>query len=198
MVNEVAALTGDIYINPTQGSWSGAAASAGTHTGCGAVDLMHPSWSVADYDTVVREMRRVGFAAWHRTPQQSNWPRHVHGIAVQKGGMRDKGCLSDGAFAQVLAYEQNRNGLASGGRDDGPRQFVGTTWETYQEEDMPLTDKDIEKIAEATAKAVNQVLGDYNSKGNPVGPNADKPQYGATYIRQIKNISQKVLGEVKE
>jgi len=132
MLAEVAKLSGPIYINPTQGSYSGGvAASAGTHNGGGAVDLMHPSWSVSDYNKVVALMRKVGFAAWHRTPQQSNWPRHVHGIAVQPGGRNDKGVLSTGALNQVKNYYDGRNGLASGARDDGPRQYVNQTWEKY-------------------------------------------------------------------
>lgn len=179
MMDEVARLTGDIYINPTQGSWSHAAASAGTHSGAGAIDLMHPSWSVSDYDTVVREMRRVGFAAWHRTPQQANWPRHVHGIAIGAQG------LADGAVAQVAAYKAGRNGLASGGPDDGPRDFVGVTWETYQEQEDDVKEADIEAIVERVAARVNRVLGDYNAKGEPAGPNKDDPQTGAAYLRRI-------------
>lgn len=132
MLTELAKISGAIYINPTQGSYnSGVSASAGTHDGCGAVDLMHPSWSVKDYDTVVALARKVGFAAWHRTPQQSNWPRHCHLIAVQPGGKGDRGCLSSGAYSQVVDYYENRNGLASRARDDGPRTYVGQTWEKY-------------------------------------------------------------------
>lgn len=139
MLEELAANTGSIYINPTQGSYSGSvSASAGTHDGCGAVDLMHYSWSVADYDTVVREARKVGFAAWHRTPQQANWPRHCHLIAVQKGGKNDRGCLSSGAHNQVVSYFNGRNGLASNAPDDGPRTHVGVTWESYQKENNPM------------------------------------------------------------
>lgn len=159
MMEEVARNTGDIYVNPTQGSWSHAAASAGTHSGAGAIDLMHPSWSVKDYDTVVREMRRVGFAAWHRTPQQANWPRHVHGIAIGAKG------LADGAVAQVAAYKAGRNGLASGGPDDGPRQFVGVTWETYQEAEDDVKQEDIDAIIEGVAKAVNATLGGKDLSG---------------------------------
>ena len=189
MLDEAAQLVGPVYLNPTQGSYSGGvSASAGTHDGCGAVDLMHGSWKVSDYDLVVRELRRVGFAAWHRTPQQSSWPRHVHAIAVQPGGKNDRGCLSSGAHGQVVDYYEGRNGLASRAPDDGPRDHVGVTWETYKETDMPLTDKDVERIAEATAAAVNRVLGDYNSKGEPSGPNKKDPKLGAVYIRQIRNL----------
>lgn len=139
MMDEVAELSGPIYINPTQGSYStSVGASGGTHAGGGAIDLMHSSWSKADYDRVVFLMRKVGFAAWHRTPQQSNWPRHVHGIAVQKLGKSHRGVLSYSAHGQVVAYYEGRNGLASQAKDDGPRRFVGTTWEKYKAEEAEM------------------------------------------------------------
>ena len=152
MMDEVARLAGDLYISPSQGSWSGAPASAGTHNGCGAIDLMR--LSSKDFDTVVEIMRSVGFAAWKRTVTQANWPLHVHGIAVQPGGKNDRGCLSSGAHKQIVDYYENRNGLVSGAPDDATRAHVGTTWETYLEEDMPLSDDDIDRIAERAAVKV--------------------------------------------
>lgn len=191
MLDALAALTGDIYINPTQGSYSGSvSASAGTHDGCGAVDLMHPSWSVDDYDTVARQSRRVGFAAWHRTPQQSNWPRHVHAIAVQPGGRDDRGCLSSGAHQQVADYYAGRNGLASNAPDDGPRQFVGTTWETYQREEDTVTPQDIDKIAEAVAQRVNGILGDYDADGKQ--RDGQDGVRGDVRLRRIEKIVRKL------
>ncbi len=147
MMEELAAISGDIIIQPSQGSWSGAAASAGTHTGGGAVDLMNNT--PAQMDTIVDLSRKIGFAGWHRTPAQSDWPHHVHLIAVQKGGKPDRGCLAQGAHNQVVDYYDGFNGLASRGRDDATRAYVGVTWEKYQEDDMPLSSEDIEKIAKA-------------------------------------------------
>lgn len=134
MLTELAKISGPILIHPTQGSYNrgGVAASAGTHDGGGAVDLMHSSWKVADYNKVVELARKIGFAAWHRTPQQSNWPRHVHMIAIQPGGKGDQGVLSRGAHDQVKAYYENRNGLASRRPDDATRKYVGVTWEKYK------------------------------------------------------------------
>lgn len=68
----------------------------------------------------------------------------------------------------------------------------------WKDTGMPLTDDDVDRIARATAARVNRVLGDYTADGEPAGPNKDDPQLGSTYIRQIKNISRKVLGEVRE
>jgi len=145
MMAEVAKNTPDnLYVKPTQGSYNtSVSASAGTHAGGGAIDLAAKDLTSKQRKTLVYEMRRVGFAAWLRTPAQSNWPYHVHAIAI---GCKD---LSDGAKAQVVAYKQNRNGLASGGPDDGPRDFVDVTWEKYnnQEEDMAISKADADLIA---------------------------------------------------
>lgn len=62
----------------------------------------------------------------------------------------------------------------------------------WKDTDMPLTDADVERIAQAVAARVNRVLGDYNAEGEPIGPNKDDPQLGAVYIRQIKKLVKKL------
>jgi hypothetical protein len=130
MMDEVARLVGpDLYVRPTQGSYSGGvSASAGTHDGGGAIDLAARDLTPGQRARLVAAMRRVGFAAWLRTPAQSDWPYHVHGVAV--------GCpdLSRGAANQVRDYLNGLNGLAGKGRDDGPREHAGTTWEQYRKQ----------------------------------------------------------------
>lgn len=111
----------------SQGSYNtGVVASAGTHDGGGAVDINIQSMTSAERRTVVLSLRRVGFAAWLRNPNQGNWPYHVHGIAI---GDQD---LSRGAAFQVAEYRRKRNGLANRGADDGPPGYYGMTWELYQ------------------------------------------------------------------
>lgn len=133
MLTEVEAITSDT-LHVWQGSYSNGAKSGGTHTGGGAVDV---SPTKGSWDALVAATRQVGFAAWHRTPEQGYDP-HVHAIAV--------GCvdLSPEAAQQVAWYRQGLNGLWPGrqGPDDGPRNHVGVTWETYQEDSMP-TVKDV-------------------------------------------------------
>lgn len=194
MMDEVARLTGEVYVRPTQGSYSTAVgASAGTHAGGGAIDVHASSLTPAQRSRVVEAMRRVGWAAWLRTPAQSDWPYHVHGVAV---GCRD---LSPAAAAQVRDYTNGRNGLASGAPDDGPRDHVGVTWETYQRRRdwfAMATKAELREVVEAVmdsrideiAARVNRVLGDYNSQGKPTGPNKDDPQLAAAYIRQIRRL----------
>lgn len=110
----------------TQGSYStGVSASAGTHSGGGAVDIRAHDRTSAERLEIVASMRRVGFAAWLREPIPDVWPYHVHAIAV--------GCpdLSPAAADQVIDYKAGRNGLANNGPDDGPRTWVNVTWESY-------------------------------------------------------------------
>jgi hypothetical protein len=135
MMEEVARLCPGDIVRPTQGSYSGGSVSAsgGTHDGCGAVDLagQDPGMDTAMRNRIRDASRMVGGAGWVRTPAQSDWPYHIHIIAVQPGGKGDRGCLSSGAHGQVIDYYEGRNGLASGAADDGPRTWVGVTWETY-------------------------------------------------------------------
>jgi hypothetical protein len=155
-------------VRPTQGSYSGGvAASGGTHDGGGAIDLAGQDSGMTQDDRVaIRDAgRQVGWAMWIRDPSQSDWPWHLHGIAVQPGGKGDRGCLSSGAHGQVVDYYEGRNGLASGAADDGPRQWVGVTWETYdqsQEDDMPNID---EFVAAWRSEGISG-SGDPNANGN--------------------------------
>ena len=98
-----------------QGSFNagGVSASAGTHDGGGAVDLA--PW---DWQNKVRELRRTGFAAWHRPAIAGLWGEHIHCIL-----MGDR-LLSAGAKTQVAEYLRGENGLANHAADDGPRDFV--------------------------------------------------------------------------
>lgn len=128
MLEEVARITPTLpYIVPTQGGYNkgGVAASAGTHDGGGAVDLSVANLTMAQRLVLVDTLRRVGFAAWLRTPAQGFiW--HVHAIAINCSE------ASVGARSQVVQYLRGQNGLANRGRDDGPGDWRTTTWETYK------------------------------------------------------------------
>lgn len=102
---KVAGQTFTIY----QGSYNGGgvSASAGTHDGGGAVDIK----TGVTPDRLVRALRTVGFAAWHRLPSEGPWGEHIH--AVLNGNAK----LSPSAERQVIAYKAGANGLASNLRD---------------------------------------------------------------------------------
>ncbi len=99
--------------------------SAGTHDGGGALDLDAAPLSEAKRLAAVTALRKVGFAAWLRTPAQGNWPLHIHAIAISDTD------LSTPAQKQVGAYYQGRNGLANNLPDDGPK-VAKVTYEEYQ------------------------------------------------------------------
>lgn len=152
MLAEVERLGG--HVTPTQGSYSrSVSASGGTHDGGGAVDLRATDLTKDQILDTVRAGRMVGFAMWHRSPDEGPWPEHIHGIAA---GAPD---LSGAASRQVAAYRRGLSGLASG-RADKHTGALGAwrsmTWEKYlaeRESEMPLSDDDVQRIARAVWNA---------------------------------------------
>lgn len=106
MMDVVALRTGPKVV-PTQGSFSNFGPSAGTHSGSGAIDLSVNGLATPSINSIVKVMRQVGFAAWHRFPSRGPWGAHIHAIAVKAPG------LSDAAARQVAALRRGRNGLAN-------------------------------------------------------------------------------------
>jgi len=98
--------------------------SAGTHDGGGAVDIDARPLTSSQRLALVTAMRRVGFAAWLRTPAQADWTLHIHGVAVNDLDLHPT------AQNQVGKYYLGLNGLANNGPDDGP-QVTKVTWEQY-------------------------------------------------------------------
>lgn len=127
MLVEARAISG-LPLEITQGGYNpgGVGASGGTHDK-DALDIRATNLTPAQRQAAVAALRQVGFVAWLRTPAQADWPYHIH--AVPYGGD-----LSPEARAQVTQYLAGTNGLASKGKDDGPRTWVGWTWERYEQE----------------------------------------------------------------
>lgn len=149
-----------------QGSYSSSVgASAGTHSGGGAVDAGPAK------DAVVGALRASGFAAWRRTPKEGFSP-HVHGIAVGDP------TASRQAKAQVASFFRGRNGLAGDGPDTymggagGAGRWKGTVISVLKELKV-FSGGNVSKVLRAIAKesggnprAVNR--GDVNAKnGDP-------------------------------
>ncbi|MFI0404927.1 peptidoglycan-binding protein [Actinomadura sp. 3N508] len=110
-----------------QGSYNpgGDPTSAGTHDGGGVVDISVKGMSAATRESAARALRRVGFAAWVRSPRQGDWPWHIHAAAISDTD------LSAQAQHQTGDYYLGLNGLAGRGPDDGPKVPI-RTWEEYQ------------------------------------------------------------------
>jgi hypothetical protein len=91
------------------GKGNDVSASAGTHDGGGVVDLAPFDWR-----RKVRVLREVGFAAWHRTPDQGPWGEHIHAVLI--GNEK----LAPSAARQVSDFLATppRDGLAGHAIDD--------------------------------------------------------------------------------
>lgn len=126
MLTEAERLLGRKFVLD-QGSYNpgGDPTSAGTHDGGGAVDISVKGMDSATRTKAVRALRRVGFAAWLRSPEQGDWPWHIHAVAINDTD------LSSQAQHQVGDYYLGRNGLADRGPDDGPKVPI-RTWEEYR------------------------------------------------------------------
>ena len=93
-----------------QGSYnSSVGASAGTHSGGGAVDVVINGNNRSQYEGIAAALREAGFAAWHRQPPAFIY--HIHAIAL---GDTD---ASSAARNQVRDYAEGRDGLADRGPD---------------------------------------------------------------------------------
>lgn len=93
--------------------------SGGTHLPGGAFDLGQYS------KRALLIARQMGAATWHRTPAQG-FIHHSHGVL--------KGCPHNrGGRYQITSLEKGGNGLANGGRDDGPRAGVRLPLRTWEQ-----------------------------------------------------------------
>jgi hypothetical protein len=103
-------------------------ASAGTHDGGGAVDVA----ATSDPARVVRALRAVGFAAWHRPELPGVWGEHIHAILI--GNTK----AAPSALRQVTAYRNHRDGLASNAPDNTWHPDPIPTFIYPEEADMAL------------------------------------------------------------
>lgn len=126
-----------------------AGASANTHSRGGAFDLV--DMPGGDDVWVARQMGAD--ATWSRTAAQGFTPPHIHGVLT--------GCEHNSpARYQIDEVRADRNGLASRGKDDGPRPLSGRTWREgiewakQQEDDMPFTEEQLRAIVREEVEAV--------------------------------------------
>jgi hypothetical protein len=131
MLDEADRLT-TATMRPTQGSYStSVGASAGTHSGGGAVDFSTRGLNATEKLNLIRALRTVGFAAWIRPYRAGVWAEHIHAIAIQPGGRNDRGVLAPVAHRQVQSYYDGRDGLASNSPD--PHASLGIRPRTFEQ-----------------------------------------------------------------
>lgn len=101
----------------TQGSYRPYTSYSGsTHTGCAAVDLTAWNWQ-----NRIKVLDLLGIIGCHRTPQQGNWPYHIHAMT---NGM---GCAATSLKGQITEVMAGGDGL-SGSRPDPDRSLRSLIW----------------------------------------------------------------------
>ena len=91
--------------------------SGPTHNRAGVIDIRTRDQTPAQQAQTLLELRKVSFAAFHRTTKQG-FADHIHAVAI---GDPD---LDPSAARQVEAYKNGRDGLKSNGPLDGPKVKV--------------------------------------------------------------------------
>ena len=109
-----------------QGSYSNGSLSAGTHSGGGAVDIMFAGLTKKQQYATVKWLRKAGFAAWARTGP--GWVGNEHAHAILRGHRN----AHPAAKAQMVAYDNHRDGLAGNGYDNTWRPKKPRRWSHRQ------------------------------------------------------------------
>lgn len=88
--------------------------SGPTHNRAGVIDIRTKDQTTAQQAQTLLELRKISFAAFHRTTKQG-FADHIHAVAIGDPG------LDPSAARQVEAYKNGRDGLKGNGPLDGPR-----------------------------------------------------------------------------
>lgn len=110
--------------------------SADTHVGGGVIDVRTIGLTELQKRVLLRALR-FHFAAWYRYPPK--FAEHIHAVCI---GDRN---LSQGARAQVTAYFNGRDGLASNGPDNWPDLATAASWRqntTVYPQELEIFDMD--------------------------------------------------------
>jgi hypothetical protein len=150
-----------------------------------------PAWGAASANRVVAKLVAAGEL---RTNNLHNIPKGA--IVLWRYGSFGHMALSDGP--RLIVTTDSSKGPATTGvesyrwpaRWGAPNGGIPTGWADYyngvrftvgEDEDMPLTDEDIERIA----KRVNETLGDWKADGTVQPAASDPPKTGSTRLRGI-------------
>jgi len=150
-----------------------------------------PRWNCANANAIVDKERAAGKLRTNNLDAPPRgalvlWKYGANGHAALSLGngkiaTTDPTGKSGGVGIEPITYPK-KWGAANGGRPTGwADYYAGVTFAVGEEEDMPLSDADIEKIA----KAVNRTLGDWKADGELQPAADDPPKTGSTRIRDI-------------
>jgi hypothetical protein len=181
-ITELRALMDLAPLRIPQGSYTtGVSASAGTHSGGGALDVSVRDLTSTQRDRVVRELRETSFAAWYRPYLAGVWPAHIHAIAI---GDKE---MSAAAAEQVVQYRNGQNGLANHGPDNGPdvpihvyRQDIDMSYYGPEHWDQADFDRLFDKWG-------NVLVGSYNrpDTDDPINPSVEQALRAAHWVRTL-------------
>lgn len=144
------------FVVVIQGSYNtGVALSAGTHDKDATLDIKIVGFTWQDMESFCRKM---GWAAWWRHTGSWASPSAFH-IHMTLLGAQEAGCEVGTLIpGQVADYKAHRTGLVGHLPDPTwhPKNIASTVfdYQTYLEDNMPLSDKDIARIADAVAPKV--------------------------------------------
>ena len=111
-----------------QGSFSDGSLSGSTHSGGGAADVMFAGLPKKQQRAIVKWARKAGFAAWGRTDPKVWGAGNEHAHMILRGHRT----ASPAAKAQVVAYDNHRDGLVSNAYDPTWRPKRKRRWSHRQ------------------------------------------------------------------
>ena len=123
-----------LTISPSQGSWSGVAASAGTHTGAGAVDIRTKHLTQEQRVALVRALKDAGQACWFRP---DNWDGRGGGQHIPCLDIGGQTGMERGAKNQIKSFDLKRDGLRSNRADNTYRPNPKVEYSFQQKKPVP-------------------------------------------------------------
>lgn len=157
-----------------------------------------PAWGAPNANSCVDKVRASG-RYW--TPETWDGPPPRGAWIGYKYGANGHACLSYDGAGKIATTDPDGNSGGVGIEDISyPNKWGASGWDVWtdeyngvrfdidygKDEEMPLTDSDIEAIA----ARVNHVLGDYTADGTPTpkddGEANPEPETGSTRLRQIE------------
>lgn len=181
------------FVVVIQGSYNtGVALSAGTHDFDATLDIKIVGFTWQEMQAFCRKM---GWAAWWRHTGSWAAPSAFH-IHMTLLGAQEAGCRV-GVFipGQVSDYYAHKSGLVGHVPDPTwhPANIKATVFDyaIYLEDNMPLSDKDIKRIADAVAPAVVSAV-----LNATVGP-AEDPTKVRTALYRASNVPDLIRAKTK-